>query len=146
MHAAAAVASGAADVVVAYRAVKARSAARFGRAGGGGSPTSSHSGTTAMQWCAPFGVLTPASWMSLNATRYMYTYGVESLDFGRAVVQFREYAANNPDAHFYGKPITLEDHQASRWIAEPAIRMFDCCQETDGSVALVITSAERARD
>jgi acetyl-CoA acetyltransferase len=146
LHAAAAVASGAADVVVAYRAVKARSGARFGRAGGGGSPTSSHSGTTAMQWCAPFGVLTPASWMSLNATRYMYTYGVESQDFGRAVVQFREYAANNPDAHFYGKPITLEDHQASRWIAEPAIRLFDCCQETDGSVALVITSAERARD
>ena len=36
-----------------------------------------------------------------------------------------------------GKPITLEDHQASRWIAEPAIRLFDCCQETDGSVALV---------
>jgi acetyl-CoA acetyltransferase len=145
LHAAAAVASGAADVVIAYRSIKARSGARFGRAQVGGSPTSSHSGTTAMQWCTPFGVLTPAAWMSLNATRYMHTYGVESSDFGRAVVQFREYAATNPNAHFYGKPITLEDHQASRWIAEPSIRLFDCCQETDGSVALVITSAERAR-
>jgi acetyl-CoA acetyltransferase len=84
--------------------------------------------------------------MSLNATRYMHAFGVESADFGRAVVQLRAYAANNPNAHFYKKPITLEDHQASRWIAEPSMRLFDCCQETDGSVALVITSAERSRD
>ena len=146
LHAAAAVASGAADVVVAYRAVKARSGARFGRAEVGGRPTSSHSGSTAMQWCSPFGVLTPASWMSLNATRYMHAYGVESADFGRAVVQLRAYAANNPNAHFYRHPITLDDHQASRWIAEPAIRLFDCCQETDGSVAMVVTRADRSRD
>jgi acetyl-CoA acetyltransferase len=146
LHAAAAIASGAAKVVVAYRAIKARSGARFGRASVGGSPTSSHSGTTAMQWCSPFGVLTPAAWMSLNATRYMHAFDVTSEDFGRAVVQFREYGATNPNAHFYGKPITLEDHQASRWIAEPSMRLFDCCQETDGAVALVMTSAERARD
>ncbi|MGA2472883.1 MAG: lipid-transfer protein [Acidimicrobiales bacterium] len=144
LHAASAVVSGIADVVVAYRAIKARSGERFGRAAVGGRGTSSHSGSTAMQWCTPYGVLTPASWMSLNSVRYMHAYGVSSEDFGRAVVQFREYAANNPNAHFYRKPITLEDHQASRWIAEPAIRLFDCCQETDGSVALVITSADRA--
>ncbi len=144
LHAAAAVAAGVADVVVVYRAIKARSGERFGRAAVGGRGTSSHSGSTAMQWCTPYGVLTPASWMSLNSVRYMHTYGVSSEDFGRAVVQFRDYAANNPNAHFYKKPITLDDHQASRWIAEPAIRLFDCCQETDGAVALVITSAERA--
>ena len=144
LHAAAAVAAGVADVVVVYRAIKARSGQRFGRAEVGGRGTSSHSGSTAMQWCTPYGVLTPASWMSLNSVRYMHTYGVASEDFGRAVVQFRDYAANNPNAHFYEKPITLDEHQASRWIAEPAIRLFDCCQETDGSVALVITSAEHA--
>jgi 17-hydroxy-3-oxo-4-pregnene-20-carboxyl-CoA lyase len=144
LHAAAAVVAGVADVVVVFRAIKARSGERFGRAAVGGRGTSSHSGSTAMQWCTPYGVLTPASWMSLNSVRYMHTYGVTSEDFGRAVVQFREYAASNPNAHFYKKPITLDDHQASRWIAEPAIRLFDCCQETDGSVALVITSAERA--
>ena len=144
LHAAAAVAAGVADVVVVFRAIKARSGERFGRAAVGGRGTSSHSGSTAMQWCTPYGVLTPASWMSLNSVRYMHTYGVSSEDFGRAVVQFREYAANNPNAHFYKKPITLDEHQASRWIAEPAIRLFDCCQETDGSVALAITSAERA--
>jgi acetyl-CoA acetyltransferase len=145
LHAAAAVASGAADVVVAYRALRARSGARFGAAGQPApSATSSHSGTTASQWCRPYGVLTPASWMSLNSTRYMHTFGVTSEDFGRAVVQLRAYAATNPNAHFFGRPIDLADHQASRWIAEPCIRLFDCCQETDGSVALVITAADRA--
>jgi acetyl-CoA acetyltransferase len=142
-HATAAVVSGAADVVVAYRAVKARSGARFGRAQTATAPSSAHSGTTAMQWCMPFGVLTPASWISLNATRYMHTYGVANEDFGRAVVQLRDYAATNPNAHFFGRPITLDEHQASRWIAEPSIRLFDCCQETDGAAALVITHADR---
>lgn len=146
LHAAAAVASGAARVVVVYRAVKARSGRRFGAASTGPSPTSSHAGTTAMQWCYPYGVLTPASWMSLNATRYMHTFGVSNADFGRAVVQLREYAATNPAAHFHGRPITLEDHQDSRWIAEPSMRLFDCCQETDGAVAMVVTATDRAMD
>ena len=147
LHAASAVVSGAANTVVAYRAVRARSgASRFGAAKTAPSPTSAHSGTTAMQWCMPFGVLTPASWMALNATRYMHDFGVTSADFGRAVVQLRAYAATNPAAWGYQNPITLEDHQESRWIAEPCIRLFDCCQETDGSVAVVITSAERAGD
>jgi 17-hydroxy-3-oxo-4-pregnene-20-carboxyl-CoA lyase len=147
LHAGAAIASGAATVVVAYRAIRARSGAtRFGAAKTAPSPTSAHSGTTAMQWCMPFGVLTPASWMSLNATRYMHDYDVTSADFGRAVVQLRAYAATNPAAWGFGRPITLADHQASRWIAEPSIRLFDCCQETDGSVALVVTSTERAPD
>ncbi|HVX09179.1 thiolase C-terminal domain-containing protein [Humibacter sp.] len=145
LHAAAAVASGVADVVVCFRAIKARSGVRrFGSADVVNRPTSSHSGTTAAQWCSPFGVITPASWFSLNSARYMHEFGVTSEDFGRAVVQLRAYAATNPNAYFYGRPITLEDHQASRWIAEPAIRLFDCCQETDGAVALVITSAARA--
>ena len=133
MHAAAAVAAGVADVVVAYRAVRARSGAtRFGGAKVAANVGNTHAGTTAMQWCTPHGVLTPASWMALNATRYMHQYGVTSEDFGRAVVQLRAYAATNPDAWGYERPMTLADHQASRWIAEPCIRMFDCCQETDG--------------
>ena len=58
----------------------------------------------------------------------------------------RAHAATNPDAWFYERPITLEDHQNSRWIVEPVLRLLDCCQESDGGVALVVTSAERARD
>ena len=74
----------------------------------------------------------------------MHQYGATNEDFGRAVVQLRAYAATNPDAWGYDRPITLADHQESRWIAEPCIRMFDCCQETDGAVALIITSQARA--
>jgi acetyl-CoA acetyltransferase len=57
----------------------------------------------------------------------------------------RKHAATNPDAWFHGKPITLEDHQASRMIADP-LHLLDCCQESDGAVAIVVTSADRARD
>jgi len=147
LHAAAAIDNGASTVVVAYRAIRARSgSSRFGAPKTAPSPTSGHSGTTAMQWCMPYGVLTPASWMALNATRYMHAYGVTSADFGRAVVQLRAYAEANPGAWGYRRPMTLEDHQSSRWIAEPCIRLLDCCQETDGSVALLITSRERAAD
>ena len=144
LHAASAVAAGVADVVVVLPGHQGEVGRALRPSGGRGQRNVAHSGSTAMQWCTPYGVLTPASWMSLNCVRYMHTYGVSSEDFGRAVVQFRDYAANNPNAHFYKKPITLDEHQASRWIAEPAIRLFDCCQETDGSVALVITSADRA--
>jgi acetyl-CoA acetyltransferase len=147
LHASAAVTSGAADVVVAYRAIRARSGAtRFGGAKTSPSPTSQHSGSTAMQWSMPHGVLTPASWMALNSTRYMHQYGVTSADFGRAVVQLREYAAKNPAAWGFERPISLADHQESRWIAEPCIHLLDCCQETDGSVALVITREDRAAE
>jgi acetyl-CoA acetyltransferase len=76
----------------------------------------------------------------------MHEFGVTSEDFGRAVVQLRAYAATNPNAWGYERPITLEEHQESRWIAEPCIHLLDCCQETDGSVAVVITSTERAAD
>jgi acetyl-CoA acetyltransferase len=146
LHAAAAIVAGLADTVVVYRAIKARSGSRFGAAQGATRPTSSHAGTTAMQWSIPFGVMTPAAWFSFASVRYMHDYGVTSADFGRAVVQMRAYAATNPNAHFFERPITLEEHQASRWIAEPAMRLFDCCQETDGAVALVLTSAARAAD
>src|SRR5207245_1986390 len=84
-----AVAAGVATTVVVYRAIKAHSGARFGRAEVRAQATTGHGGTTAMQWCMPYGVLTPASWMAFNATRYMHTYGVTNEDFGRAVVQFR---------------------------------------------------------
>lgn len=146
-HAAGAITSGIAGVVVAYRAIRARSGAtRFGGAKLAPAPSSGHSGTTAMQWAMPMGCLTPASWMGLNATRYMHEFGVTSEDFGRAVVQLRAYAETNPAAWGHQRPMTLADHQASRWIVEPCIHLYDCCQETDGSVALVITGAERAAD
>ena len=58
----------------------------------------------------------------------------------------RKHAATNPNAFYYQQPLTLEDHQQSRWIVEPILRKLDCCQESDGGVALVVTSMDRARD
>src|ERR1700726_3569694 len=75
----------------------------------------------------------------------MHLWGATSRDFGAVSVADRKHAAKNPKAYFYEKPITIEDHQNSRWIAEP-LRLLDCCQETDGAVAIVVTSAQRAKD
>ncbi|MBV9665284.1 MAG: lipid-transfer protein, partial [Actinobacteria bacterium] len=88
---------------------------------------------------------TPASWVAMFARRYMHQFGVKSEHFGHVAVADRKHAATNPAAWFYEKPITLDDHQNSRWIVEP-MHLLDCCQESDGGVALVITTAERARD
>jgi acetyl-CoA acetyltransferase len=89
------------------------------------------------------GLGTPAATVAMQAQRYLHDYGATSEDFGRVAVADRRHAATNPNAFFYGKPITLADHQASRWIAEP-LHLLDCCQESDGAVALVVTSVERA--
>jgi acetyl-CoA acetyltransferase len=75
----------------------------------------------------------------------MHEFGATSEDFGRVAVADRRHAATNPKAWFYEKPITLEEHQLSRWIVEP-LHLLDCCQESDGAQAVVVTSVARARD
>jgi 17-hydroxy-3-oxo-4-pregnene-20-carboxyl-CoA lyase len=141
VQAAMAVATGTANAVVCYRAFNERSGFRFGGSG-------RSAGATPL-WLAPyvpFGLMTPAAWVALHAQRYMSTYGVTNRDFGRISVVDRAHAARNPNAWFYGRPITLEDHQNSRWVVEPVLRLLDCCQESDGGVAMVVTSVARARD
>jgi acetyl-CoA acetyltransferase len=142
-HAAMAVATGQASAVVCYRAFNERSGHRFGRATGANrAPTSTG---LEFSWHLPYGFATPAAWVAMYARRYMHTYGATSEDFGRVAVAMRRHAATNPKAWFYERPITLDDHQASRWIVEP-LRLYDCCQESDGGVAVLVTGAERARD
>jgi acetyl-CoA acetyltransferase len=144
LHAAMAVATGVAETVVCYRAFNERSGRRFGQPDAriGGEPSSQG---LEMSWHVPYGLMTPAAWVAMFAQRYMHAYGVTSEDFGRVAVAMRRHASTNPAAWFYQRPITLEEHQASRWIVEP-LHLLDCCQESDGAVALVVTSAERARD
>jgi acetyl-CoA acetyltransferase len=142
--AAMAVATGAADVVVCYRAFNERSGRRFG-SGVQDLPNAATSERAAYSWTSPYGLLTPASWVAMVARRYMHDYGVTSEDFGRVAVVDRKHAATNPAAWFYEQPITLEEHQASRWIVDP-LHLLDCCQESDGGQALVVTTTERARD
>ncbi|MFJ8081537.1 lipid-transfer protein [Streptomyces sp. NPDC096205] len=141
-QAALAVASGAAEVVVCYRAFNERSGRRFGSGVRHREPTAEG---VALGWVMPSGLLTPASWVAMAAQRYLHVHGLTAEVFGHVAVAARRYAATNPAAHFHGRPITLADHAASRWIAEP-LRLLDCCQETDGGQALVVTSLDRARD
>jgi len=144
LHAAMAVATGVCNVVVCYRAMNERSQQRFG-IGVQDRPPAPRAEEVHFGWHSPYGLLTPASWVAMNARRYLHEFGATTEDFGRVSVADRKHAANNPAAWFYGKPITLEDHQRSRWIVEP-LRLLDCCQESDGAVAVVVTSFERARD
>ncbi|MEF3114462.1 lipid-transfer protein [Streptomyces chrestomyceticus] len=141
-QAALAVASGIADVVVCYRAFNERSGRRFGAGVQRREPSAEGA---ALGWNLPAGLLTPASWVAMAAQRYLYAYGLTPEAFGQVAVVGRRHAARNPAAYFHGRPITLADHAASRWIVEP-LRLLDCCQETDGGQALVVTSLERARD
>ncbi|MFJ2632771.1 lipid-transfer protein [Streptomyces sp. NPDC087422] len=141
-QAAMAVATGIAEVVVCYRAFNERSGRRFGSGVLGREPSAEGA---ALGVNLPPGLLTPASWVAMSANRYLSVYGLEPSVFGHVAVADRRHAANNPAAYFHGRPITLADHAASRWIVEP-LRLLDCCQETDGGQAIVVTSAERARD
>jgi acetyl-CoA acetyltransferase len=145
-HAMAAVDSGLAEVVVCWRAMNERSEARFGTAQLSDAGHARGSGTGFIEWSVPFGAVTPAAWTAIGAQRYMHAYGATNEDFGRVAVTLRKAASTNPAAFFYQRPLSLEEHQASRWIAEPVFRLFDCCQESDGGVAFVVTSKERARD
>ncbi|HSE54214.1 MAG TPA: lipid-transfer protein [Nocardioidaceae bacterium] len=144
LHAAMAVATGVADVVVCYRGFNERSGSRFGQVSVAAATQVNTNGLD-NAWTYPMGLGTPAATVAMFARRYMHEYGATSEDFGRVAVADRKHAATNPNAWFYGKPITLEDHQASRMIADP-LHLLDCCQESDGAVAIVVTSAERARD
>jgi acetyl-CoA acetyltransferase len=138
--AAAAVESGHADAVLVYRAFNERSGHRFGQ------PQPAGHRDPAWNFHMPFGLDTPAKIYALAFQRYMSEHGLTNADFGRYSVVARDWASTNPGAQFYERPITLADHQASRWIVEPILRKLDCCLESDGGVAMVVTRAERATD
>jgi len=138
-----AIASGVADVVVVYRAMNERSGVRFGQANALPQHPNNFM-SVQLGWYMVYGLMTPASWTAMVGQRYMYETGATSEDLGRISVAAREFAATNPAAFFYEQPITLDDHQNSRWIVEP-LRLLDCCQESDGACAVVMVSAERAK-
>jgi len=143
-QAAMAVAAGVADVVVCYRALNERSGHRFGQVSRAAVQAATSAGVD-NGWHYPMGLGTPAATVAMIARRYMHDYGATSEDFGRVTVADRRHAATNPKAWFYQRPVTLAEHQSSRWIAEP-LRLLDCCQESDGAVAVVVTSLQRASD
>ncbi len=139
--AAAAVASGAANHVLIYRAFNERSEARFGQP----NANAQAADLEQREFYRGFGLNTPAQVYGLWYRPYLDRYGVTSADLGAYVVQARDYAATNPLAWFHNRPLTLEEHQASRWIVEPVLRKLDCCMETDGGIAFIVSFLSHAR-
>jgi acetyl-CoA acetyltransferase len=147
-NAALAVAGGVARTVVCYRSLCQGQGLRYGQARAGvGQSAKAMTGTIGgpQAFQAPFGLFSPAQMYALDARRHMHEFGTTSEQFGAVAVASYANAQRNPRAVMYGRPLTLEQHQASRMIADP-YRLYDCCQESDGACAVVVTSAERAAD
>jgi acetyl-CoA acetyltransferase len=138
-HAAVAVATGQANVAVAWRSRKRGAAASrpwsqvADRVGG------------AHQWTRPFGLLRPVDEIAMLARRYLHDFGGTREQLAAVAVTVREHANRNPAAMMYEKPLTVEQYLEARWISEP-LCLFDNCLESDGAAAVVVVSAERAKD
>lgn len=137
---AAAIAAGYAECVVVFRALAQGQFRRFGEA----LPDRVVTGDAA--YMSPYGVLSPAQKYAMRATRFMHDYGVRNDALRAIAMASYHHAQTNPRAIRRGQPLDAEIYDNSRWIVEPVNRLFDCCQENDGAAAIVLVSAERARD
>lgn len=139
-NAAAAIVAGLARVVIVYKVITQPPHARFGAAYGSAQVAADPNS----DFHRPFGLVSPAQFFALLFRRHMHRYGTTARHLAEVAVATRAHAARNPKA-LRRDPMTIEDHHASRMIADP-FRLFDCCQENDGGGVIVVTSAERARD
>ena len=140
-HAAAAIAAGLCDVAVIVYAATPRSGANPFKGGG---PGVGAKDSALFQWDLPYGLGLPAASYSLAAQRHMHDFGTTNEQLAQIAVSFREWAAKNPNA-YHQDPITIDDVLTSPMVAAP-LHKLDCCLVTDGAGALVVTSAERAKD
>lgn len=136
-HAAAAINAGLAKTILITHGESGRS--RVGAGGFGRAPSSLMG-----QFEMPFGPVGPPTMFTVPVLRYMKTYGVTEEDLATVAVIQREWAAKNPRASFKD-PISVDDVLNSPMIAWP-FRMLMCCLVTDGGGALILTSADRAKD
>ena len=98
----------------------------------------------AAEFEAPVGANAPAQYYAPMARRHMELYGTTREQFAEVAVTMRRHAVLNDNA-LMQQPMTAEEHHASRMIADP-FRLFDCCLESDGGAAVVVSAADRARD
>jgi acetyl-CoA acetyltransferase len=138
-NAAAAIATGLADCVVVYRALAQGQFGRFGQ----GSQAPAVSDEQALALC--YGQMSAAQVFAPRVTRFMHEHSVGQDALRAIAMASYHHAQTNPRAVMYGKPLTEEKYDASRWIAEP-FHLYDCCQENDGAAAVLLVSAERGRD
>lgn len=145
-HAALAVSTGMANYALCFRALNSRSEFRYGQYDKKRARKDLDTPVPRFtSFLAPYGFFTPAHYSAMWARRHMHEYGTTYEHFGAISVAARKHAALNPQAKYYQQPITMEDYLNSRMIANP-IRILDCCLETDGACAVIVTSAERAKD
>ncbi len=137
-NAAAAINSGLANYVVAYRALAQGQFGRFGQARAAGRIPG------AMAHGAAFGLMTPAQMFGMQTRRHMIEYGTKQEHLANISLASYKHAQRNPRAVMYGRPLTMEDYMNSRMIADP-FHLYDCCLETDGAAAAILTTPERAK-
>ncbi len=138
-HAAMAVAAGQARVVVAWRSRK--RSARSARIWASAAESVAVNG----RWSRPWGLLRPADEIAMLARRYMHEYGATREALAEVALALRAHANRNPRAAMYARPLSREQYLNARWVSEP-LCLYDCCLESDGALAAVIVSRERARD
>jgi acetyl-CoA acetyltransferase len=95
-------------------------------------------------WEAAYGYFGVNAMYALVARRHMHLYGTTQDHLGAVAVAQRKWANLNPHAQLHDQPLTLDDYRRSRWIVEP-FHLFDCCLVSNGGLAVIVTSAERAR-
>jgi acetyl-CoA acetyltransferase len=137
-HLAMAIATGVATVGVAWRSRKRGSGPRPWTSTANRLPTPG-------QWNRPWGLLRPVDQLAMLTRRYMHDYGVTRDHLANVALVCRANANRNPAAVMHDRPMTREDYMNARWISEP-LCLFDNCLETDGASAVVLVSADRARD
>jgi acetyl-CoA acetyltransferase len=94
---------------------------------------------------AAYGMFGVNAMYAMVAQRHMHLYGTTNDHLGAVAVAERQWANMNPQAQFYDTPMTLDDYRHSRWVVEP-FHLFDCCLVSNGGLAVIVTSAERARN
>ncbi|MCH2173767.1 lipid-transfer protein [Myxococcota bacterium] len=148
VHAALGIASGMAETIVCYRSRARGKNSSFGKAQNQGGRywerLAADLPDVSGMWHVPQGLVTAFQEMAMITRRHQIEYGTTEDHFGEVAVTFREHAIRNPNA-VMRMEMTLEDHHQSRMISDP-LRLFDCNIETDGACAMIVTTAERARD
>ena len=138
-NAAAGLVAGYAKYVCVFRGLAQGQFGRFGQAASGATvswPTS---------YTVPYGLMSAGQMFAMRVRRFMHEHDVSQAPMKAISLTSYHHAQQNPRAVMYGRPLTSEDYDNSRWIVEP-FHLFDCCMENDGAAAVILTTVDRAKD